>query len=29
LAGTENPVLVSLTIGGDSGMTSVKADIDH
>jgi len=29
LAGTKNPVQVSLTIGGDSGMTSVKADIDH
>jgi hypothetical protein len=29
LAGTTNPVQVSLTIGGDSGMTSVKADIDH
>jgi YVTN family beta-propeller protein len=29
LAGTKNPVQVSLTIGGDSGTASVKADIDH
>jgi YVTN family beta-propeller protein len=29
LAGTKNPVQVSLTIGGNSGMTSVTADIDH
>jgi hypothetical protein len=29
LAGTKNPVQVSLTIGGDSGTTSVTADIDH
>jgi hypothetical protein len=29
LTGTKNPVLVSLTIGGDCGTTSVKADIDH
>jgi YVTN family beta-propeller protein len=29
LAGTKNTVYVTLTIGGDSGATSVKADIDH
>jgi hypothetical protein len=29
LTGTKNPVLVMLTIGDDSGATSVKADIDH
>jgi hypothetical protein len=29
LTGTKNPVQVSLTIGGNSGTTSVKADIDH
>jgi hypothetical protein len=29
LTGTKNPVQVSLTIGDDSGTTSVKADIDH
>jgi hypothetical protein len=29
LTGTTNPVSVMLTIGGNSGMTSVKADIDH
>jgi hypothetical protein len=29
LAGTKNPVQVSLTIGGDSGTTSVTAGIDH
>jgi hypothetical protein len=29
LAGTKNPVYVTLTIGGDSGGTSAKADIDH
>jgi YVTN family beta-propeller protein len=29
LAGTKNPEQVSLTIGGDSGTTSVTADIDH
>ena len=29
LTGTMNPVQVSLTIGGDSGTSSVKADIDH
>jgi uncharacterized repeat protein (TIGR03803 family) len=29
LTGTVNPVQVMLTIGGDSGATSVKADIDH
>ena len=29
LAGTKNPVQVMLTIGGDSGTTSVTADIDH
>jgi YVTN family beta-propeller protein len=29
LTGTKNPVPVSLTIGDDSGTTSVKADIDH
>jgi hypothetical protein len=27
--GTTNPVPVTLTIGGDSGTASVKADIDH
>ena len=27
LAGTKNPVPVTLTIGGDSGTVSVKADI--
>jgi YVTN family beta-propeller protein len=29
LKGTKNPVTVMLTIGDDSGTTSVKADIDH
>jgi YVTN family beta-propeller protein len=29
LKGTKNPVMVMLTIGDDSGTTSVKADIDH
>jgi hypothetical protein len=29
LAGTTNPVSVTLTIGDDTGTTSVKADIDH
>jgi hypothetical protein len=29
LTGTTNAVPVTLTIGGDSGTTSVKADIDH
>ncbi|MGB6176076.1 MAG: hypothetical protein WBF43_07015 [Methylocella sp.] len=29
LTGTTNPVQVSLTVGGDSGTTSVTADIDH
>ena len=29
LTGTVNPVPVTLTIGDDSGTTSVKADIDH
>jgi hypothetical protein len=29
LTGTTNAVPVTLTIGGDSGATSVKADIDH
>jgi hypothetical protein len=29
LAGTKNPVPVMLTIGDDSGMTSVKAAIHH
>jgi hypothetical protein len=29
LTGTTNPVPVALTIGDDSGTTSVKADIDH
>jgi YVTN family beta-propeller protein len=29
LAGIENPVMVTLTIGDDSGTTSVKADIDR
>ncbi|MGB6177615.1 MAG: hypothetical protein WBF43_15075 [Methylocella sp.] len=29
LAGTTNPVQVSLTIGGGSGTTSVTADINH
>jgi YVTN family beta-propeller protein len=29
LAGTDNPVMVTLTIGDDSGTTSVKADIDR
>jgi hypothetical protein len=29
LAGTENPVMVTLTTGDDSGTTSVKADIDR
>jgi YVTN family beta-propeller protein len=29
LAGTKNPVQVSLTIGGHSGTASVKADMDH
>jgi hypothetical protein len=29
LAGTTNPVQVMLIIGGNSGTTSVKADIDH
>jgi hypothetical protein len=27
LTGTKNPVAVTLTIGGDSGTVSVKADI--
>jgi YVTN family beta-propeller protein len=29
LAGTENPVMMTLTIGDDSGTISVKADIDR
>ncbi len=29
LTGIKNPVPVSLTIGGDSGTSSVKADVDH
>ncbi|MGH6852607.1 MAG: YncE family protein, partial [Methylocella sp.] len=29
LTGTKNEVYVTLTIGGDSGATSVNADIDH
>jgi hypothetical protein len=29
LTRTTNPVPVTLTIGGDSGTASVKADIDH
>jgi hypothetical protein len=29
LTGTKNPVLVSLTIGGNSGTTSVTASISH
>jgi len=29
LTGTVNTVYVTLIIGGDSGATSVKADIDH
>jgi YVTN family beta-propeller protein len=29
LTGTKKPVQVALTIGGDSGTTSVKADIEH
>jgi hypothetical protein len=29
LAGTKNPVQVMLTIGNNSGTTSVKVDIDH
>jgi hypothetical protein len=29
LAGTVNTVYVTLIVGGDSGATSVTADIDH
>ncbi len=29
LTGTKNDVYVTLTIGDDSGATSVRADIDH
>jgi hypothetical protein len=29
LTGTTNPVQVSLTIGANSGTTSITADIDH